>query len=155
MRHEERVGPTPERVAKGGLRLHHDPDGNYMSCEAADLSVLAWMDGRELIDGRDLYATRRFLACQLAFRARSGAKAAHWGEQPLASNTGTANMADDYTRIIRTAARSDCELVNWLHDTTYHDDLREPVYANRGRIAEALGRLRRVVEGDEEETPCA
>ena len=41
MRIEERVEPTKERLAKGGLRIHRDPDGNYLSAVPVPDTVLA------------------------------------------------------------------------------------------------------------------
>ena len=41
MRQEERVTPTPERLAKGGLRIHSDDQGNYLSCLPEPDTVLA------------------------------------------------------------------------------------------------------------------
>ena len=41
MRVEERIPPTPERLAKGGLRIHTDAQGDYVSCTPAPDTVLA------------------------------------------------------------------------------------------------------------------
>ncbi len=41
MRVEERIEPMPERLAKGGLRVHYDPDGRYQCSTPEPDTVLA------------------------------------------------------------------------------------------------------------------
>lgn len=50
MRTEERVLPTPERLAKGGLRIHRDDNGDYISCTAEPDTVLAVLIDRGKVE---------------------------------------------------------------------------------------------------------
>ena len=49
MRFEEREEPTPERLAKGGLRVHRDDAGNYLSATLDPDTVLGVLIDRGLV----------------------------------------------------------------------------------------------------------
>lgn len=50
MRYEERVEPTEERKAKGGVRVIYDPEGRYCRTEVLPDTILGWLIHRELVD---------------------------------------------------------------------------------------------------------
>lgn len=143
---DELIAPTPERIAKGGLVIHHDLDGNFLSA-APDPEipiVIEWLREREWVSDTQHWAARRFHACHHAYQNRMSAKTARWDGEPTQS--GEKSMADDYTKIIRHLARPDCELALWVCETRYRKAHRSQLFCSRHRISDSLDKLIRAVK---------
>ena len=67
MRIEQRVTPTPERLAKGGLRIHTDDQGNYLSCVPEPDTVLGVLIERGKVEPVMQDFAGEFHAWRLAF----------------------------------------------------------------------------------------
>ena len=88
MRIEQRVTPTPERMAKGGLRIHTDDQGNYLSCLPEPDTVLAVLIERGKIEPVMQDFADEFHAWRLAFLSpvRGGRGAEGSGHGGLAAS---------------------------------------------------------------------
>ena len=80
MRIEERVEPTPERLAKGGLRIHRDPDGNFLSCTPAPDTVLGVLIDRGLAPEHLADIANGFLELRLAFLSDTQTRGCSYGQ---------------------------------------------------------------------------
>jgi len=75
---DDRIGPTPERVAKGDIRINTDPEtGMFLSAQVTDTTVLAFLTGKGILDElHGYYANvfldlRRYFLRRVAYRGNS------------------------------------------------------------------------------------
>ena len=131
---------------RGAVTVHYTHDGRVLSATPVLPTVLEHMDGREWLTGEEVSACREFAACRLAFQSQCGARTARY-EAAYAGGTDAPGMADKYRRALRHASKADCDTAALIHDTPCPRDIWDSVYNERGRIAEALGRIAKALRG--------
>ena len=140
-------------AARGGKSVVYDPNGKARSCVPALPTVLEHMDARGWLSDAEVYACRRFAACQGAFRAQCGARTARYEAANFGGGADAPGMCDDYRRVLRLVGKNDCDTAALVHDTDCPRDIWDLVYHERAKIAAALARVGKALGG--EESACA
>ena len=147
MRQEERTEPTPERLAKGGVRVHRDPDGNFLSTTAEPDTVLTRLIDRGAIPEHLADYANGFHELRLAFlsdvSARGPSYGQHSGKQTLGVSASRYlhirhRKLDDRTAdLCLNASTPDWEPSHDLPPATYRDAFE--------RLAEAMNEAQREI----------
>lgn len=147
MRVEERIEPTPERLAKGGVRVHRDPDGHFLSTSPEPDTVLGCLIDRGLVPEHLADSAHGFLELRLAFLSDVAGRTAALGQ---ASGKGTYGVAASRYLHLRLRKLPDptAELCLAAATPGWVPDVDRPAAAYRHafeRLAEAMGEARREV----------
>ena len=153
LRPNEAEAVVRRAAAKGGKSVLYDQSGRMQACVPELPTVLEHMEARDWLTDGEVYAARRFAACQDAFRAQCGAKTARYEAVNFGGGSDVPGMSDDYRRVLRSVSKADCEVAQWAHESYCPRGMWEAVYRERGRIAEALARVGKALDG--ENNPCA
>ena len=138
---------------RGDLSVHYHPNGRLQAILPATETVLEYMDRREWLSTQEVEAGRRLIMCRMAFQVQQGAKTARYEAMMFAGAGELPSMTDDYRRLLRRVGKRDFDVAVYVCDTGCTVDMREAVYANRGRITEALAAVGKALAG--KETACA
>ena len=138
---------------RADLSVVYTEAGRLQAIVPAVETVLEHMDRREWLSAGEVEAGRRFAACRAAFQAQHGAKTARYEAMAFAGGGEHAGMTDDYRRLLRLVGKRDFDIAVWACEAACTPETRPAVFANRGRIAEALSNVGRALRG--ENNPCA
>lgn len=161
MRYEERIEPTPEMIAKGNVIIHRDPDGNFLSAEPSNISVLQWLDDMRLLSGECIWAAHRYMACQHAYERRIQGKGSFL-DRSQGDGEGDPfipAMADDYLKMVRRLTRDDTTIIDRVCQQLFLVSDRRTLYDQRVQFQELFDKLASAVEAVSEmrmqNNPCA